>query len=454
MYNFNTEILETHEAQITVEVEEQALQNAIQQAARTIARTVQIPGFRKGRAPFARILRYVGEERMREEAVDGLLEELYPQAIKTADITPYAHGDIEEITYDPCVIKIRVPLAPEVELGDYKSLRREWEDATVAEDEIETVLEQIQEEHAVESPVERPCQYGDLVYLDVLGTVDEEEVLIDEENSPFYLDEEEEEDEEEFFFTPEFYDELIGLQAGDEKTFVLTLPEDIDEEDLRNKEVTYDVVVNEVLSYTLPDIDDALATTVGAFETLEELKADIRARLLEFKRMQQESVYQDALLDALIEQAQIRFPPQMLEETLEELLADAEQHMQQDHKISLEDALRMDGRTLEQFREEMSPRARTRLMRSLALSEFMHAEQIQVTDDDVLNAYHELLESFGTDTETAPPLDFHSELGQNLRQSALGEKVFARLMAIGRGEVIEAPAEEAPAETPALPETA
>ncbi len=429
MFELKKEILETHEALLTVEVEEKTVEKAMRQAARSISHQVSIPGFRRGKAPYRKVVQYVGEAPILQEAADKLLQDIYPQIIEQAEIEPYDSGELLDMKPAPLTFEIRVPLAPMVELGDYHALRRDWEDVTVSEDELATVLEQIREENTMLEPLERPAAYGDEVHIDVLGT-SEGDVIVDEEEIEVLLS------EETPFLAPGFVDALVGLSTGEEKSFTLTLPEDIEEESLQGADVDFEIEVVGVYERQLPELDDALASTVGAFETLDELKQDIHKRLLDHKLSQHEQTYREEMIQALVDQAEIHYPPPMVERMMDDMLEDVKARMQREHKISLEDALRLSGKTVDQYREELRPQAEQRIQQSLALGQFGQQEDIQVEDEDVLQSYTDLLVQAGL--EDAPGMEdmqLDSALGQSLRANAYDQKVLAHLEQIGRGEV-------------------
>jgi len=441
------EVLDTHEARLSVEIENKAVEDAKRKAARKIAREIHIPGFRKGRAPYNRVVRYVGEATVLQEATDQLLQDIYSDVLDKAEVKPYAAGALEDMASDPLTFKIKIPLEPTADLGDYLSLRLEREEAVISDEEIDTVLEQIRGEHAMLEPVERPSEMGDEVHINVLGTTDDEEVIVEEEHIEVQLD------PERPFFSPGFVDELIGLNEGDEKAFTLTVPDDFAEEDLRGEEVTFEVTVVHVYERQLPELDDALASTAGSFETLDELKADVVKRMTEYKTNQAQNDYRTALLDTLVEQAELHYPPVMLEDTINDIIEETTQRLERDYQIPLEDALRLEGRTMEQLREDMRPQAERRIGNSLVLLELAKAEHIEVSNDEVVQGYRDMMMSLNTGGDEAinedlfKNMDLNSEFGQYIRSNTYNRKVMERLEQIGRGQIdVEGASEETDAE--------
>jgi len=435
VFEVKSELLDTHEMLLDVEIAESAYEEAMQKAARSISGQVNIPGFRKGKAPYAMVLKTVGEAAVQQEAAEQLINELYPQIMDKAEVKPYASGQLENIQFSPLRYKIRVPLEPTVRLGDYTQLRREWVDPAVSEDEVERIIEQMRQQNAVLNPVERPVELGDEVHIDVTG-VAAGDTIVDEKDIPVQMS------EEAPFLSLEFVQALVGATAGEERAFTLPLPDTISEAELRGVETEFTVKVQHIFERHLPDVDDALASTVGHFETLEALKADIRERIMERKLEQQQEAYRAALVGTLVEQSEVTYPPVAVEETVENMIKDLEAQAQRTQKMSLEDSLRLEGRTLEALHEELHPRAEARLKRSLVMSQFAEMEKIEVSDDDVVREYANAIEATGlTGRMPTTPPSLDSPLARDLRLTVLGRKTLERLEAFGRGLVVP-PADE------------
>lgn len=440
MFELKKQLLETHEALLTIRIDADAMQTAMQKAARTIAQKANIPGFRKGKAPYHVVVRNFGEQAVRQEAADALLEEIYPEALKQAALTPYAAGDLEDLQLDPLVYQIRVPLQPTVELGDYRSLRRAWVDVAVTEEEIIASLERIREQEAMLEAVERPAQLGDQLKLEELQGEAEGRVFLHEHDADLTLK------EEEPFISPEFLQALVGMSKGEEKMFRLMLPADFAVADLAGTEATFNIKVQEVYQRTLPELDDALASTVGPYETLEVLKDELRERMLKMRREESASEYETAVVADLVAMAHVEYPPSALEDQLDDVVEDVRDHYQREHRMDLEDVARLQGKTMAQFREELAPRAIRQLTETLVLIEFARQEEIAISEADIDQEYRALLSTLGLDAETVAQvkLDRESRAYKELRNRAFGRKVLARLAQIARGEAA-APAEPAAA---------
>ncbi|MGC9394206.1 MAG: trigger factor [Anaerolineae bacterium] len=429
MFEIKKEVLATHEALLNVEIEEAAVKEAMRKAARVMSRRYNIPGFRRGKAPYAKVVQYVGEAALLQEAADAMLEEIYPQILDEAEVDPYGPGELQEVQPDPLTFTIRVPLAPEIVLGDYHNLSLEWEDVTVTDEEVADVLEQVREENVVLEALDRPAEYGDEVHIDVLGTVDGD-VIVEEDDIDIVLK------EDVPFVAPGFVEALVGMGIDEEKAFTVVFPETFSEESLRGEEGDFEVKVVGVYERVLPDLDDALASTAGSFETLEELKQDIHTRLLDAKQQHTQEHYRDNLVSILVAQSDVHYPPVMVEQALDDKLEDMGRRIQREQHMSLEDAMQLQGVTKEQLRQQMKPQAEADVKRSLVLMKFADAQGIDVSDDEVVEEYHSFMTAIGQEYRIdSMPLTLDSPMGRNLRTGLLSRKTLEHLEKIGRGEV-------------------
>ena len=432
MFELQTEILEQHEALLTLEIEEKTVQKAMQKAARRMARQSNIPGFRKGKAPYNVVVRTAGEEAVRQEAAESLLEQLYPQVLKQSEIEPYAEGSLEDINLNPLVFKIRVPLQPLIDLGDYRSLRREPSTVEVTDDELAMVLEDIREKGAMLEPVERPARPGDAVSLWLLEGRVNDEVVLHEHHVKIVLI------AKDYFIAPGFIEAVVGMSAGEEKTFSLTLPEDFEDEDLQGEDVEFTVNVEEVYQRTLPGLDDALASAIGHFETLDKLKADLRQRMLDYKTDEAHDDYIGNLVQDLIASTELRYPPIMEEEEIDDLIKEFKTIIKQRHNMEWEDYLHLEGLTETQIREDLWSEAARRLREGLVLGKFATEVGITVTDAEVKEEIRDLREGAKLhDSKSWSSFDPKSALARDARQRVIVRKTLDKLELLGKGQLEE-----------------
>jgi len=459
-----TEIRDDHQALLTLELPTEELERAKRRIAREYSRRMRIPGFRPGKAPYEIIVRKVGEKAIEEEAIDALLDEYYPKALTEAEIKPYAAGKVEEIvSLDPPTFKLLVPLAPDVDLGNYRDIRLPYEPPEVDEEEIENALNAYREMFAVLEPVDRPAEVGDVVYLNVEayeeGKEDGEPLFVDQ-NHPVLIEKEPHDGEWPY---PGFPEEFAGAKVGDTKTLTYTYPEDHDDEDLRGKTVVIKAEVTEIKARALPELDDEFAQQFGEYETIEQLRDTLREQYGEAKRSKYDAEYLEQVLDKIIEQAEIKYPPQMLEEEIEERLKEYKSQAER-QGMSWEAFLEARGTDEEGLREELRADAELAVKRRLVLSAIADDAKLSVDEDTVVEATRNQLGQMLAymDPKDARRLARDQRFIQDLLQAvALDELMlkaqqYAIALAKGElgeaeeeGEAEEAEAEESKAEAPA-----
>jgi len=359
---------------LTIEVDEERTQRALRNAARRISRQSKIPGFRPGKAPYKVVARMFGKEVLYQEVVDELGNAVYQEALEEIGLEPFDQAAITDYETDPLVLKMVVPLAPVIELGDYRQMRLEPEKEAAREEEVNEVLIRIQEQNTFWEPVKRPAQWDDLAIVDIERRVKGETVaankgreLILEADSPDPL--------------PGFSDELLGMTVNEQREFTLTYPEEFENKELAGQPVRFEVHLHDLKEKVVPGLDDDLARTVGSYETLEDLKAELRREL----QAKAEQEFANRAWTALVERSQIEFPPVMLEKEIDGWLREFDRSLKR-QKLNLDNYLTMRKLTEEEFRTEVSPQVGERLRRSLALSKFTELEGFEIESGRVEEA--------------------------------------------------------------------
>jgi trigger factor len=403
--------LEDHQIKLTVEVEKETLEQAKQRAARQIAKRTRIPGFRPGKAPYPVILRQIGEAAILEEAIELVVKDVYPVVIDESGIQPYGPGQLENITsMDPPVLEFVVPLDAEVQLGDYHSIQMPYETPTVSDQEVENVLSSLRERQAVIEPVERSAEEGDVVTVRVQATrlnVEEgqEATLIRERSMPIRIrpvdleesetaEDEEDADKNIEWPFPGFSREFIGMSVGEEKSFIYSYPDDSPYETLRGVQAEFHAVIEEVKSRTLPELNDEFASSLGDYETVDALRAEIRTSLEQQAKDTYNNKYDSEVLDKVVEDTVIKYPPQMLDAEIDSVIENLKRRLAQQN-LDLDTYLKMQQTDMEGLRKEMTPVAESRMKRTLVLYELAQAEKVEVGQDEL-------------QTETARTLDMLS----------------------------------------------
>ncbi len=377
--------LDDHQIKIEAEIDSDPWEKAKHQAARRIAKRVKIPGFRPGKAPYNVIVKNVGEAAIVEDALEILIDDVYPKVLDAAEIEPYGPGRLEEVqSFDPPKFEFIVPLRPEVELGDYKAIEIPYEPPQVGDEEVDETLENIRQQNAVTEAVERPAEDGDIVYLRVsakrLNAEDEASAQIfDQQFSSARLGQADSATDHQFF--EGFSAHLAGLSPNEEKTFTYTYPDDFEDEDFRGAEVEYQVAVTNVQSFSLPELDDELAKTASDFETLVELKDDVKSHLEDQAAQAYQEEYEGLVIAQLIEDSTIKYPPQAVEDEKRNIITNLEYRLSQ-QGLSLAVYKQFSGKSEEEFEEELATAAEETVRRELALYEIVEAEGIKPDEDE------------------------------------------------------------------------
>lgn len=389
------QLQDDHQMLLTVEVEADLMQASKRRAARQLAQRGKIPGFRPGKAPYDIVVRQYGEGAIIEQAMDLLVDEIYPKVLDQAGIKPAAPGSLEKIeAVDPPKLIFRVPLAPEVDLGDYRSLRAPYEWLAPGKKELDTILTELRQSYATTETVERAVELGDLVLADVKGALakakngDDLSVTLSDNDFAVLVRKDDQDDEWPY---PGFSKELIGLKPGESKTIKHKYPKDALNESLRGETVNFEVTVTTVRSMTLPDLDDDFAKMASQFETLEELKERIKKDLEAQSKDNYDNKYYLELIDKIREGATIKYPPQVLQGEIEAEIEDLRKALAKKN-LDLDTYLKMEKTNLEAFIEEkVRPAVVKHLERSLILTKLADEEKITVDEPSLQNEFNQAI---------------------------------------------------------------
>ncbi len=423
---------ENRELELTVQVDESRVAEAMREAAKKLTKTVRIRGFRPGKAPYHVVQRWVGTDTLRAEAVESLAPEIFREAIEQVDVVPYAPGSIDDMEMEPLVFRITVPLEPTVDLGDYRQVRIDPPEISVTDEQVNQAMKAIQERHALLEPADRPVQDGDVIIAD-LKAEKNGEVLLEREGSEFLVD------AETLYQGTPFVENVVGMSAGDERTFDIASAKDDDEDD-QDDIVTHTVAVQEVKSRYLPPLNDDLAKEEGDYETLLELRIDVRKQLTEAAQQQADAQYADQVFEKIQEGATVAYPPAAVERELDGIVEDLKQSVQR-QGWDMEEYLRVQSKTIEAIREESKPGAEERVKGSQVSFALVRAEQLAVEDAELEQRVDERLGQLGEQEDGV--IDqlrerYMSGRGRMVMiNDVLSGKLSERLRAIGRGEAPE-----------------
>lgn len=443
-----TEELERCEVLLTLEIDSGQQEKLLKKAAQRISREARIPGFRPGKAPYNVIVRRFGLEALQSEALEQSVEELVKQGMAEVDITPYAQIKLDGVEWNPLTIKIRVPTKPQVELGDHRAIRLEATPVEVSDEDIEQALIRLQEQRATWVPVERPSQLGDLISMTV--TEQEGETVLSDHQAVEYelkaLPEEQQNKQ------PDLTTPLLGLQAGENKTFTITYPAEFENEEYAGKDITFNVEVSGVKQKELDPLDDEFAKQVGDYETLEALKAKLGEDLRQSRQRQSDMELGAKALDELVERAEkIEWPLGMEDEQINQEIEHLERHLKQSG-LTLDGYLRVNNKTSEQLRDEVRQQIVSQLKRGLVMNKVAELEKLEVSQIEILEQAKMMADMFGGGDRVWQNI-MASEARQGvLSNDLLSNKVIHRLAAIAKGEAPEpGPEDNGVAETSPVP---
>ena len=370
---------ELNTVEFTITVENEKFVAAVDEAFKKNVKKITVPGFRKGKAPRKLIEKTYGEGVFYEEAVDALLPEAYDAAVKELGIEPVDMPKVEvaEIGKDKdLVIKGSVTVKPEVKLGKYKGLKLDEVDHTVSAKEVNEELARRQERNARQVAVEdRKVKSGDIANINFEGFVDGKAFAGGKgENYDLTIGSNS--------FIPGFEDQIIGKAIGEEFDVEVTFPEDYHAEELKGKPATFKTKVNSIFVKELPALDDEFAKDVSEFDTLAELKKDIKKKLQESADARAKQEKENAAIDAVIETMEAEIPACMVDSRIESTIRENNARMAQ-QGISFEQYLGYMGTTVDQFKEQIRPNAELQVKGTLALEEIAKLEKLEVAEAEI-----------------------------------------------------------------------
>ena len=443
-----TNQLESCEVQLIVELEVEQLNQAKGAAARRLARRVNIPGFRKGKAPYNVILQYLGEDRIVENAVEDLGQRVYKEALAQTELNPFAPGNLVDASLEKTpTFTFNVPLPPSVDLGDYRLVRVQYQTVEIADEAVEEAMRHLQGEHALLEPIERPAQLGDVLTIDARGTLnhggEDAEQLADEKDMDLLLE------SESAWPMPGLTEKLLGMDLDETREFELHFPEDYANEKLAGQRVQWAISCKEAKSRTLPELNDDFATLVsGEYETLLDLRVAVREQLEQAATAQKSRESRREVVEAVLQGCEVSFPPIMLQERVNNLVKEQEGALRS-RGLTLPDYLKIESKSEEEYRADIEPDAIAQLQRSLMLTEVVEVERLEVDDKQVDEQIDKTAATFGDSADKIHAMLRKGNGRRSVELDLLTEMALGRLESIGKGEAPELPPEAEPEDMPA-----
>ena len=406
-----------------IELDDEDIDPYLQRAYSRVVQNVNIPGFRKGKAPRSIIEQYFGRESLLNEILDSMLPELTGKAITEEDIDAVGMPSIDLEGLDPFQFSAVVPLKPDINLGEYKSIRVEKETPSLPDNAIDERIEQLRLSVASWEPVDRTVQTGDMVSTQIKGTLDDE-VILDESDAVYLVNE----DIGRPF--PGFSDKLVGLESDEPSSFDLDIPEDFQDENLAAKNISFEVNIKDIKERVLPELDDAFAQSIGeGYESLEDLREEVDKSIINEAETEASRAHRENVIQALLESATVELPPLLIEHESTHMVEVQERMVTQANMV-LDDYLTSIGKTRTELEEESRDEAIGRLTRSFVLSALADEENIDISDDEITERIEEL---FSNSDEEKPDSSQTAEMMDYMRRSMRMEQTMTRLEDIAEG---------------------
>ena len=387
------EKIEKSRVALTIEVSAAEFEAAIEKAYLKMRKNINIQGFRPGKAPRKMIEKMYGVEVFFEEAINIAFPEAYEAALKEKELQVVGYPEVDmlgECTVEGFTFTAIVPVYPEVTLGEYKGLSAVKGEVKVTEEDVADRLNTLAERQTRLVSVERAAKEGDTAVIDFEGFL---------EGVPFEGGKGENHSLElgSHSFVPGFEEQVVGMKAGEEKDLDITFPEDY-HADLAGKAVVFKVKVHEVKGKEVPELDDEFAKDVSEFDTLKELKADLKKKITEERQKAADSAFEDALMEMVADNLTVEVPDAMVETQARQFIDNFKMQIAQSG-IPYEQYMKMTGNDEEKMMAEAKGPALRQVLVDLAVAAIVKAENIEVNDEEVEAEYAKMAETYGMDVE-------------------------------------------------------
>lgn len=405
-------------ARVEVEVPAKDVEKAISRAARSMAKEMRLPGFRQGKAPASLVTQRLGFGPVLQEAIREALPEWYENALLDSGVSPIGDPQIEMVATpdtegEPLKFSFEVGVRPPAKLGEYKGLEVGKGETEVPDEIVDREIERVREGFARLEPVERPAAEGDSLLIDFEGLLDgkafeggkAEDYLLSLGSGQLIEG---------------FEEQLTGAEPGEERTITVTFPEDYQAEHLAGEEAQFNVEVKEVREKILPELDDEFASDASEFDTLEELRADVREKVGAALGSRAEEDFRLAAIDAAVDAATVDVPADLVTARATERWERMERQLA-GRGMDPNAFLQMQGKTREELIEESKPDAERELQREAVVTAIAEAEGIEVSDEELIEALEHSAEH-----ERTTPEKLLERLRQNGRDAMVREDIRAR----------------------------
>ncbi len=422
--NTKVEKLENSMVKLTIEVDAEAFEAGIQKAYLKTRGKINMPGFRKGKAPRKLIEKSYGAGVFYEDAANSIIPDAYDEAVKETGLEVVSRPsiDVEQIeSGKPFIFTAEAAVKPEITLGEYKGISVEASEVSVSDEEVDAELKKAQDQNSrIVAVSDRAVQDGDTVNIDFEGFVDgvafeggksEGHELVIGSGS----------------FIDTFEDQLIGKNIGEELEVNVTFPEEYHSEDLAGKVALFNVKINSIQAKELPELDDEFAKDVSEFDTLDEYKADVKENLLKRKQSEADNIKKEKVIEAAIANATIELPDPMVDLEAENMAYEFAQNIQA-QGLQLEDYFKYTGQDMSSLQEQMKERAVNKIKSRLVLEAIAAAENIEVSDEDVDAEFERMASMYQMELDKLMA-NVGDDEKESIKQDLLNKKAFDLIVA-------------------------
>lgn len=407
----NQETVEKNVVKLTIEIDKETFADGMNRAYKKNVKHFNIPGFRKGHAPRKIIEQYYGEAIFYEDAVNFVCPDAYEAAVKETGIDPVDRPEIDIEKIGPgedLVITATVTVKPEVKLGEYKGVEVEKTEYKTAKADVDREIEAARDKNSRMVTVEdRPVKKGDFTVIDFEGFVDgvafeggkgtDHSLEIGSGQ-----------------FIPGFEDQLIGAEIGKEVEVNVTFPEEYHAEELKGKPAVFKVTVKEIKEKELPELDDDFAKDVSEFDTLEEYKKSIKAKLDETNANRTKAEFENAVIEAVADKCEVDIPQCMIDNHIDNMVRDFDYRLAA-QGLNVERYLQLTGMTMDAFKAQFADQAKVQVKCNLVLEAVADAEKIEATDDDVEKELEKMAQMYNMELDKVKSFMRDEEL-ENLKR--------------------------------------
>jgi len=422
----STESTENRQVVMKVEVEPAEIDASLEHAYHHVVKEVAIPGFRKGKTPRAVLEQYVGKEALRKEALEELVPELCIKIIEEQKLEVVAQPQVEILQDDPVVFKATFSLRPNVELGDYRSIRIERQPVEVGDNEVDEFMQKLRERHGDWAPASRAANFEDLVVIDVTQAEKGGEAKSHEGQQVLLV-------KDSVLPLPGFSEHLVGMAIGEEKEFTLSYADDYKIKELAAKEFQFKVKLNEVKEKHMPELDDEFAKSLGeGMDTIDALRKYAADGLKKAAEDAARKEYERKVLEAVVISAtRVEYPPVLVEQEIASLMRDRDMALRE--RGGLRNYLKTVKKTEEQLREELRPRAVEQVRQELVLGKVAEEEKVTVEPTEIETDIESMMKGAGEGNEKLQELFGTPQARQVVENRMIAQKAVQRLVDIAMG---------------------